>query len=58
MRDGAALEHTTRIGDRMPVYSTSGLRRLWHDHGLSVVLIVLFLLTFAGQVGAGWLGSR
>ena len=55
MRDGAALEPTGRIGDRLPPYPTSRLRNVWHDHGLSIVLIVLFLLTFVGQVGAGWL---
>jgi hypothetical protein len=55
MRDGAAVKHTVRIGDRLRPYRTSRLRNLWHDHGLSIVLILLFVLTFLGQVGAGWL---
>lgn len=29
-------------------------RRLWHHHGLSIVLIGLFLLSFGGQIGSGW----
>ena len=29
-------------------------RRIWHDHGLSIVLIVLFLAAMVGQTLAGW----
>jgi hypothetical protein len=29
-------------------------RRLWHDHGLSLVLAALFVLTMTGQTIAGW----
>ena len=27
---------------------------VWHDHGLSIVLVALFVLTLAGQAWAGW----
>jgi hypothetical protein len=29
--------------------------RVWHDHGLSIVLVTLFLVTLVGQIFAGWL---
>ena len=32
----------------------SGLRRAWHDYGLSIVLVVLFLFAMAGQTLTGW----
>jgi hypothetical protein len=32
----------------------SRLTRLWHDHGLSIVLMALFLFTMVGQTWAGW----
>jgi len=31
------------------------MRRLWHDHGLSIVLVGLFVVTMAGQTWSGWL---
>jgi hypothetical protein len=31
------------------------LRRIWHDHGLSIVLLGLFLVAMVGQTWAGWL---
>ncbi len=39
---------------RHPGTRPSGIRRIWRDHGLSIVLIVLFVVTFAGQTLAGW----
>src|SRR5688500_12636400 len=42
-----------RIGDRLPA-SPGRVRRLWHYHGLSIVLVGLFLLTMVGQVWSGW----
>ena len=33
---------------------SSSIRRIWHDHGLSIVLFSLFLVAFAGQTLAGW----
>jgi hypothetical protein len=43
----------TRIGDRLPA-SAGYVRRAWHYHGLSIVLIALFLITMLGQIGTGW----
>lgn len=31
------------------------LRRIWHDHGLSIVLLAMFGVTIIGQALAGWL---
>ena len=42
-----------RLGHRLPA-NAGPLRRAWHDHGLSIVLVVLFLLTMAGQIAFGW----
>ena len=39
---------------RHPGARPSGIHRIWRDHGLSIVLIVLFVVTFAGQTLAGW----
>ena len=44
---------TRRMGDRLPE-SASRLRTLWHYHGLSIVLVTLFLLSMGGQVWTGW----
>ena len=44
---------TKRIGDRLPE-AASRLRTLWHYHGLSIVLVSLFLLSMGGQVWTGW----
>jgi hypothetical protein len=30
------------------------IRRIWRDHGLSIVLIGLFLFSFIGQAWSGW----
>ena len=43
----------SRIGDRLPP-SAGALRRAWHHHGLSIVLLALFAGTMIGQVWAGW----
>ena len=43
-----------RMGDRLPE-SPGALRRAWHYHGLSIVLVALFLITMAGQIWSGWL---
>jgi hypothetical protein len=40
---------------RHPGIRLTGWRRVWHDHGLSIVLTALFILSLAGQVLAGWL---
>src|SRR5687767_502809 len=44
---------TRRIGSRLPE-SAGRLRRIWHYHGLSIVLIALFVVTMAGQTWSGW----
>jgi hypothetical protein len=44
---------TRRIGSRLPE-SAGPLRRLWHYHGLSIVLILLFVVTMVGQTLSGW----
>jgi hypothetical protein len=31
-----------------------GFSRVWHDHGLSIVLVAMFALTLLGQTWAGW----
>ena len=32
----------------------SGVRRIWHNHGLSLVLLGLFLASMIGQTWTGW----
>ena len=32
----------------------SGLRRIWHDYGLSISLILLFAFAMLGQTLSGW----
>jgi hypothetical protein len=44
---------TKRIGHRLPE-GAGPARRLWHYHGLSIVLIGLFVFSMAGQIWAGW----
>ena len=44
---------TRRIGSRLPE-SAGRLRRIWHYHGLSIVLVTLFVLSMAGQTWSGW----
>jgi len=39
---------------RHPGARPTGIRRIWNDHGLSIVLIVLFVATLAGQTLTGW----
>jgi hypothetical protein len=46
-------EITKRIGHRLPAQSTA-LGRLWHENGLSIVLVVLFVISMAGQTVTGW----
>ena len=60
MQDAAAAKTvpirravTRRIGSRLPE-SAGRLRRIWHYHGLSIVLLALFILTMAGQTWSGW----
>lgn len=44
---------TKRIGHRLPPeYSTP--RRLWHENGLSIVLVAPCVLSMAGQTVTGW----
>jgi hypothetical protein len=43
-----------RLADRLPP-DAGRLRQVWHDHGLSLVLIALFAVTMVGQTWAGWL---
>ncbi len=50
-----ATRRNLRIGDRLPDDHTTRLHRVWHDHGLSIVLVVLFAVTMVGQTWAGWL---
>ena len=44
---------TARIGHRLPA-SAGPLRRIWHYHGLSIVLLSLFVVTMAAQTWSGW----
>ncbi len=44
----------SRIGDRLPP-SPSTVRRIWHEHGLSIALVTLFAVSMVGQTWAGWL---
>ncbi len=44
---------TSRLGDRLPP-DAGAFRRIWHRHGLSLVLFTLFALTMAGQTWSGW----
>ena len=39
----------------MSSISSTTASRLWRNHGLSIVLVLLFAATFVGQVWAGWL---
>jgi hypothetical protein len=50
----ARRKPTPRIGDRLPP-SAGTLREHWHYHGLSIVLVALFLATLVGQVFSGWI---
>jgi hypothetical protein len=34
---------------------TARLRSIWHDHGLSIALVALFVVTMVGQTVSGWL---
>ena len=44
---------TSHLGARLP--PTAGrARRVWHDHGLSIVLVAMFIVTMLGQVWTGW----
>jgi hypothetical protein len=49
--DPAAV--TSRIGHRLPDRPTR-FQYLWHEHGLSIVLTLLFVVTLLGQTLAGW----
>ena len=44
----------TRAGNRRRS-EPSLIRRVWHDYGLSLVLLALFVMSWAGQIWAGWL---
>ena len=44
----------SRLGDRLPP-DAGAFRRIWHHHGLSIVLVALFVLTMIGQTWSGWL---
>src|SRR5687768_5882168 len=48
-----ATQRTQRLGDRLPE-NYGRVRALWHDHGLSIALVTLFIATMAGQTWAGW----
>jgi hypothetical protein len=43
-----------RIGDRLPP-SPGPFRRAWHNHGLSIALVTLFVVTMVGQIWTGWM---
>ena len=32
----------------------ASLRNIWHDHGLSIVLVSLFVASMIGQTWTGW----
>jgi hypothetical protein len=45
--------------NRTPIAEAKGpqsgtLRSIWHDHGLSLVLLTLFMMTVGGQTVTGW----
>ena len=42
------------VGGPVSVEARRGLRRVWHDHGLSITILILFLATMIGQALAGW----
>jgi hypothetical protein len=44
---------TKRIGHRLPP-SAGALHRVWHNHGLSIVLSALFVFSLTGQTLTGW----
>ena len=44
---------TPRIGDRLPE-SAGRIRRAVHYHGLSIVLVAIFVVTLVGQIWSGW----
>jgi hypothetical protein len=44
---------TQRVGHRLPEHAGT-LRQHWHYHGLSIVLVSLFVLSMAGQTWSGW----
>ena len=44
---------TRRMGARLPE-SAGRLRRIWHYHGLTIVLLTLFVVTMIGQTWSGW----
>ena len=44
---------TLRSVDRPPESAGVGAR-IWHNHGLTIVLVALFLATMVGQVLTGW----
>jgi len=39
---------------RHPGAQPTGFRRIWHNHGLSIVLVALFVASLSGQTIAGW----
>jgi len=50
---------STAVGNLTPVEVTppegeSTLARVWHDHGLSIVLVALFAVSMVGQTLSGW----
>jgi hypothetical protein len=47
-RDGDDLD------DRHAIDRVGAWARVWHDHGLSIVLVTLFVVTMIGQTVAGW----
>jgi hypothetical protein len=52
------MAHRTAGGrskQRPPSTSPSGGTSIWKDHGLSIVLLTLFVLTLGGQAFTGWL---
>ena len=54
----AARPQRTLPARRQPSPQTAGplprAQRIWHHHGLSIVLVALFLLSFIGQAWSGW----
>lgn len=44
----------SRRTDTGPVEPLRPLRRIFHNHGLSIALLTLFLISFVGQAWSGW----
>ena len=48
-------DRAVRTENRLPPVEPPVTHRIWHDHGLSIVLVGLFVFSMIGQTWAGWL---